>query len=84
MKILFEKWWKYDTRLIQIANYKVAFKEYGNKPRLSFSTNGGKKRNGDKCLDVNLWIGYINFNYSNFNLQNVKYAKPKEKKKDAQ
>lgn len=70
MKIILEKWWDKGNKVFQITNYKEAWKEVGNKPRLSFHTNGARKRRGDTCLDISLTIGYIVFNYCNFNLQN--------------
>lgn len=67
---IFEKWWAKGTKCFSIRNYKKFWKENGNKPRISFHSNGGKKKNGDKCLDVNLTVGYTIFNYTNFDLQN--------------
>jgi len=68
MKKVFEKWWDKDTKNFSINNYKEAWKENGNKPRLKFHTNGSKKKNEkDTCLDVSIIIGYTIFNYTNFN-----------------
>lgn len=68
MRVLFEKWWDRNTKVFSIINYKKAWKENGNKPRLSFFENGGRKSKGDTCLDVHLIIGYTIFNYCNFQL----------------
>lgn len=75
MKKIFEKWWRHNTKSLSIINYKKAWKENGNKPRLAFWTNGAKKKAGDRCLDVTLIIGYTIFNYTNWDLQNEKYWK---------
>lgn len=64
MNIIFEHW--FGNKVFSITNYKQSWKENGNKPRLSFFTNGAKKQNGDKCLDVHLIIGYTIFNYCNY------------------
>lgn len=70
MKKIFQKWWSKDSKQFSITNYKKAWKEVGNPPLLRFRTNGAKKKNGDKCLDVHLEIGYTVFNYTDFDLQN--------------
>lgn len=69
MKKIFEFWWRNSTKVFQITNYKKSWKEYGNKPRLSFYHNGAKKSKGDNCFDVHLIVGYTVFNYTNFDLQ---------------
>ena len=68
MKILYEKWWDNGNKVIQIINYKSAWKENGNKPRIKLYENGGRKSKGDSCFDINLIVGYTVFNYCNFNL----------------
>lgn len=78
MKTIFEKWWDNGNKQFSIISYKKPWKEVGNPPLLRFRTNGGKKKNGDRCLDVFLEIGYTVFNYTNFNLQNS--GKKNEKK----
>lgn len=69
MKTIFERWWKHDTKCFSIRNYKKSWKEVGNKPRLSFHTNGAKRKNGDTCFDCSLIIGYTIISYTNFDLQ---------------
>ena len=69
MSIKIDKWFSQGNKNFSIINYKNAWKEVGNKPRLEFRTNRAKKRNGDKCLDVTLTIGYTVINYTNFDLQ---------------
>lgn len=69
MKIIYEKWWKRNHRVISVVNYRDAWKESGNKPHIAIRTNGARKRKGDSCLDVSITIGYIVINYVNFNLQ---------------
>lgn len=66
MKVIFQKWWDKDRKQFSIINYKKAWKENGNKPRINFYTNGAKK-NKDSCLDVHLTIGYTILNYTDFN-----------------
>lgn len=69
MKKIFERWWDNGNKAFQITNYRNAWKEVGNKPRLLLHSNGAKKKNGDKCLDISLIVGYTIINYTNFNLQ---------------
>ena len=66
MKKIIEFWWKNSTKVFQITNYRKAWKEYGNKPRLFIHSNGAKRKNGDKCFDISLIIGYTILNYTNF------------------
>lgn len=69
MKIIYEKWWDKDMKCFSIIDYKKSWKQNGNRPRISFHHNGGKKINGDNCFDATLIIGYTLFNYTNFDLQ---------------
>lgn len=69
LKIIYEKWWKRNHKVISIVNYSEAWKESGNKPCVAIRTNGARKRKGDRCLDVSITIGYIVINYVNFSLQ---------------
>lgn|GEM_PF-2064802 len=69
MNILFQKWWSRETRQFSIINYKKAWKEVGNSPRIKLFHNGARKKSGDTCRDVTLIIGYTIFNYTNFALQ---------------
>ena len=69
MNILFEKWWKKNTKYFSIINRKEVWKKVGNKPRFCIHENGGRKRNGDKVFDLNIIIGYTIFNYTNWDLQ---------------
>ena len=68
MKVIYEKWWDNGNKTFQIINYNRAWKEYGYKPRVTLHDNGGRKRNGDKCFDLQLIVGYTVFNYCNFNM----------------
>lgn len=68
MKTIFQRWFSKETKQFSIINYKKAWKENGNKPRICFFTNGARKKNGDSCRDVTLIIGYTIFNYTNFAL----------------
>ena len=68
MKILFDKWWDKGNKNFSIIYYRDAW----DKPTIDFHHNGAKKKNGDKCFDVSLIIGYTIFNYTNFNLQKTK------------
>lgn len=69
MRKIFEKWWDNSTKCFSIINYKKAWKENGNKPRISFHHNHGKRKNGDSCFDATLIIGYTIFAYTNWDLQ---------------
>ena len=62
-------WWSKGTKNITLINYKKPWKENGNPPMFCIKTNGAKKRNGDTCLDFSIYLGYLIFNYTNFNLQ---------------
>ena len=72
MKMIFEKWWCSGTKSFQITNYKRVWKENGTKPQLCLHHNGGKRKNGDKCFDISLIVGYTIFNYTNWDLQRGK------------
>lgn len=69
MKIIFERWWKKNTKVFAIVSYKKSWKEHGIKPTVGIHTNGAKRKNGDKCFDLNICIGYIVIMYTNFDLQ---------------
>lgn len=69
MKKIFEFWWKNNTKVFQITNYKKAWKNNGVKPKLCIHHNGAKRKNGDKCFDISLIAGFTVFNYTNFDLQ---------------
>ena len=69
-KTYIDFWWDKDTKHIGLNNYKKAWKENGNPPMFCIRTNGGRRKNGDKCLDFFIYFGYWIFNYTNFNLQN--------------
>lgn len=69
MKKIYEKWWDNGNKVFQITNYKKSWKEVGNPPLFRLRTNGARKSKGDKCLDIQLEIGYTVFNYCNFNLR---------------
>jgi hypothetical protein len=72
MKKIFEKWWDKNTKSFSIINYKKAWKESGNKPRVDFHTNGAKRSKVDRCFDATLVIGYTIFNYTNWDIQKEK------------
>lgn len=69
MKTIFEYWWDNGNKVFDVINFAKPWKQNNIKPKLSFKTNGAKKSKGDKWLDVSLTVGYIVFNYVNFNLQ---------------
>lgn len=71
-KIIFEKWFDGGNKVISLINYKVPWKENGNKPRLKIYENGGRRRKGDRCFDLHIIVGYLIFNYCNYNLQKTK------------
>lgn len=71
-KTYIDKWWAKDTKNISLISYKKPWKENGNKPIWKIRTNGGRKRNGDNCFDFFIHLGYLVFNYTNFNLQGRK------------
>lgn len=69
-KTYFDIWWAKGTKNIALRNYKKPWMENGNPPMWGIRTNGAKKKNGDNCLDLFIHLGYLIFNYTNFNLQN--------------
>ena len=69
MKEIIQLCWGKGTKYFNIINYRKAWKAVGNKPRLLLHHNGAKRKNGDKCFDISLIIGYMVFNYTNFDLQ---------------
>lgn len=71
-KVYLDIWWDKDTKHIGLLNYKEPWKEVGNKPIWGVRTNGGRRKNRDKCFDFYIHIGYLIFNYTNFNLQGRK------------
>lgn len=69
MKMIFEKWWKRNTKVFAIINYKRAWKEHGIKPTIRIHSNRAKRKNGDTCFDLTIFIRYTVFTYTNFDLQ---------------
>lgn len=65
-------WFAKGTKHIGLINYKKPWKENGNKPMWEIRTNGARKKNGDTCLDFFIHLGYLVFNYTNFELQGRK------------
>lgn len=66
-KVIFEKW--IENKVISLIDYRVPWKKNGNKPRITIFENGGRRKNGDKCFDLHIIIGYLVFNYCNYDLQ---------------
>ena len=62
-------WFDHCRKNITLINYREPWKENGNPPMFKIRTNGAKKKNGDACFDFELYIGYLVFNYTNFDLQ---------------
>lgn len=72
-KVIFQVWNKKSTKVISLMNYKEPWKENGNPPMFCIRNNGGRRKKGDKCFDFYIHIGYLIFNYCNYDLQkNVK------------
>lgn len=65
-------WYKNNKRHIGLISYRKVWKNNGNKPIYCIRTNGAKKKNGDTCFDFFIHIGYLVFNYTNFDLQGSK------------
>lgn len=68
-KVIFQKWFCKDTKVISLISYKVPWKENANKPMFKIHENGGRRRKGNMCFDLHIIIGYWVFNYCNYNLQ---------------
>lgn len=70
MKKLIEYWYckrgsrNRCTKCINLNYYKC-----WDKPKFQIYTNGAKKKNGDKCFDLNIHIGRLAFSYTNWDLQ---------------
>jgi hypothetical protein len=60
---------QFHSKSFSIDNHRKAWIENGNKPRIVFHENGGRRKQGDKCFDVTLILGYILINYTNWQLQ---------------
>lgn len=82
---LLDWWFDKSNKNISILNYKNIrkqnFEEFGNDPDINYKrrwgihTNGAVKGNPkDTCLDWQLDLGHIHFNYTNFDY-NKKYRK---------
>lgn len=71
-KTYFDRWWKRNTKHIGLYNYKVPWKEIGQKPIWRIRTNGASRKNGDTCFDLTIFLGYIVFNYTNWDWQKVR------------
>lgn len=69
MKEIFEFWWSKHTKCFQITSFKKVWKENGVKPLFRLHHNGAKRSKGDVCFDIELIVGYVVFNYTNFDLQ---------------
>ncbi len=62
-------WWAKGTKNISLINYKEPWMKNGNPPMWKIRTNGAKRKNGDSCFNLYIQLGYLVFNYTNFNLQ---------------
>lgn len=60
---------QFHSKSFSINNYRKAWIENGNKPRIKYHENGGRRRNNDKCFDCSLIVGYTIFNYINWQIQ---------------
>lgn len=67
---LFDKWWSNGNKNFSIRWMYKIWKANRVGPFWRFRTNDAKKsRPEDTCLDVYLELGYLVFNYTNFDLQ---------------
>ena len=71
-KTYIDFWWCKGTKHIGLYNYKAPWKENENPPMFCIRTNGAKKKNTDKCLDVFIHFGYLILNYTDFDLQKAR------------
>lgn len=67
MKVIYKKWFGNTSKVFSIISYKDSWKKNGNELRIEFYENSGRRKNGDKCFDIHLIIGYTKFNYCNYN-----------------
>ena len=77
-KTYFDIWWNQSSKNISILNYKDVWRKNKIKPMLKVRTNGAKRKNGDGCFELFIYIGYMVINYTNFNLQGKTILKAKE------
>jgi hypothetical protein len=82
MKEIFKFWWSNGNKVFQATNYRKAWKEVGNKPRLCLHHNGAKRSRGDSCFDISLIVGYTVISYTNFNLQRMKCTTKSQNEED--
>lgn len=59
----------YHSRCVCISWMRKIWKTNNVQPLWGYRDNGAKKLQGDKCLDANFGIGYLQINYVNWNLQ---------------
>lgn len=68
MKKIFEKWLSKGNKVISLINYKDSWSKNGVGRVWGARTNGAKKENPkDTCFDMSIRLGYLVFNYTNFN-----------------
>lgn len=63
----------YHSRSFKFSWMRKIWKQNKVKPFWGYRDNGGKKSNGDKCLDATIGLGYLQLNYVNYNLQNTQH-----------
>lgn len=73
-------WFDNSEKSISFNWVRKGWKEVGNKPRITFHENGGRKKNGDKCFDCTLCIGYLLLSYTNWNIQKKRGERDMKKK----
>lgn len=60
---------RYHSKTFTVSWMRKYWKDNPEQLQYGYRDNGAKKENGDTCLDATLSIGYLQFNYINWNLQ---------------
>lgn len=70
MKKIFEIWFHKrggkPTKCISLLSYRESWKGH---PKFSIRDNGARRKNGDTCFDFTIQFIYLDFNYTNWDLQ---------------
>jgi len=63
---------KYHSKSISFSWLKQIWEINKVDPMYKITDNGGRKKNGDSCFDMSIYLGYFIFGYTNWNLNSGK------------
>jgi hypothetical protein len=66
MKEYFSRWWDNGSKNFSIRSFRDDWSKNGVGMHWCYGTNGAKPGTEDTCLDACLTLGYLTFNYTNF------------------